>query len=289
MKNILFLIILTFGFTTSWCQEIKQNEFAGDNFSLEGTLAMLKKATTIKQFERIINDKKNNVNNLDLNGDGEIDYVNVEDIESENTHVLVLSTFVTEQEKQDIATISIEKTADSEAYIQIEGDTDLYAANTLIEPTEEKQTLKSDKGGPNTPSIIIQTLRVNVWSWPSIQYIYANKYIVWVSPYRWNFKPNWWRPWHPFGYNLFFVKCAPHRMLYHSVGTRRIVSAKKLYVPLRRSTTLVVHNNRALTTVHQTIRGAKIKNTPIRRTTLRYSPIKGGLIRGVRLNGRGRR
>jgi hypothetical protein len=154
MKTIVALLLVAFGTATCFSQENENPANPGDNFSLEGALAMFKKANSLKNFERIINDKKNNVNNLDLNDDGEIDYINVDDIKNGDTHILVLSTYLSETEKQDIATISIEKTGEEQAVLQIEGDANLYAENTIIEPTQEKETLKDTKnGGPNTPII----------------------------------------------------------------------------------------------------------------------------------------
>jgi hypothetical protein len=289
MKNTLSILVLLLGLGTVWCQESNQTPFLGENFSLEGALAMLKKANSLKQFERLINDRKNNVTNLDLNADGEIDYITVEDLKNEDTHVLVLSTLLNETEKQDVATISIEKTGESEVYLQIEGDAELYAANTIVEPTEEKETLQDAKGGPNTSNIIIQTMAVNVWSWPCIHYMYSPKYVIWVSPYRWNFRPNWWRPWRPFAFNVFFVKCAPHRLWFHSVGTRRMISAKKTYASIRHTSALVVRTKKGVTIAREITRGTRIKNIPNKRVRLNNTPIYRGLSNGVRSNGNRRR
>lgn len=290
MKNTLSFLILLLGLGTAWSQESAQTEYIGENFSLEGALAMLRKANSLKQFERVINDRKNNVNNLDLNDDGEIDYISVEDLKNGDTHVLVLSTFLNDTEKQDIATISIEKTGESAVYLQIEGDADLYTTNTIIEPTEEKETFKDDGGGPNTPSIIIQSMSVNVWSWPCIHYLYSPKYTLWVSPYRWNFRPNWWKPWKPFTFKLFILKCAPHRLWFHTVGIRRNVAAKKTYNSLRHTSNLVIHTKRGVTIAREPMRGTKIKNsTPIKRVRIHNSPIKKGVINGIRIKGNSRK
>ncbi len=51
----------------------------GDNFSLEGALTMFQKASSPEEFEKMLNTENNHVNNLDLNGDGQIDYVRVID------------------------------------------------------------------------------------------------------------------------------------------------------------------------------------------------------------------
>jgi hypothetical protein len=237
MKNTLTFLLVILGISIGYSQDNNRPENTGDNFSLEGALAMFKNANSIEEFEKAINEENNNVNNLDLNNDGNIDYITVEDIKEGNTHVIVLSTFLDKTERQDIATIGIEKTGSQSAALQIEGDETLYAKNTIAEPLETNKTV------------------VNVWFWPSVRYIYAPRYIVWVSPHRWGFYPRWWRPWRPIRHSLFYTHCAHHRAHYHYVKTRRVVVAHKVYAPRRHSSTLVVHNRRGTTVIHQNKRG----------------------------------
>jgi hypothetical protein len=289
MKTIVALLLVAFVTSTSFSQENENPTNTGDNFSLEGALAMFKKANSLKNFERIINDKKNNVTNLDLNDDGEIDYINVDDIKNGDTHILVLSTYLTETEKQDIATISIEKTGSEQAFLQIEGDNNLYTENTIIEPTEAKETLKeSQEGGPNVPIIEVQSLAVNVWFWPCVSYIYAPQYVIWKSPYRWSYRPNWWRPWHPYSFKIFYVRCAPHRLWYHPGATRKVVAARNSYAAVRHTSTLVVRNRKGTTVVHEKIRGASVKAVPRKRVKIKSPAIKRGSIKGIQ-KGRSRR
>mgnify|MGYP000992133762 CR=1 FL=1 len=60
---------------------------------------MFKKSSSIEEFEKLINTEESNVNNLDLNEDGEIDYINVESIKEGDTHVLILSSYLNEKEE----------------------------------------------------------------------------------------------------------------------------------------------------------------------------------------------
>ena len=62
---------------TGWLTVQGQNqwEVPGDNFSLEGALELFKKSASPEEFERSLNDPDSRVNNLDLNGDGYIDYI----------------------------------------------------------------------------------------------------------------------------------------------------------------------------------------------------------------------
>ena len=108
----------------------------GDNFDLQGALQMFQKASSPEDFEKLLNTENNNVNNLDLNGDGEIDYVKVIDKSGKGIHAFVLQVPVSETENQDIAVIELEKTGDTTAVLQIIGDEDIYGEQVIVEPRE---------------------------------------------------------------------------------------------------------------------------------------------------------
>ncbi len=240
MKNSIIIfsafLSISFGFA-----QVDSNPVTGDNFSLEGALAMFKKANSLENFEQLLNEQDNNVNNLDLNNDGNTDYINVDDIREGDNHVIVLSTFINETEKQDIATIGIEKTGIESATLQIEGDLNLYAENTIVEPFETSETLdKNSKGGPNFQEVNSKIIFVNVWFWPSIRFIYAPNYVVWVSQYRWGMYPRWWRPWKPFRQQYFYSRSTPHRIYYRPTPNRRLIYVRKIYAPRRQQSSIVV-------------------------------------------------
>ncbi|MDX1904617.1 MAG: hypothetical protein SFU27_10705, partial [Thermonemataceae bacterium] len=174
-------------------------------------------------------------------------------IQEKDVHTIVLSTYIAENKKQDIATIGIEKTGGQEAILQIEGDEDLFPANTIVEPVETEQ--KDDKSGKGGPALSqLQLIRVNVWFWPSVRFLYAPNYVVWVSPYRWAFYPRWWRPWRPIRYGVFYARTAPYRVFYRVAPIRTVVVARRVYAP-RRASTVVVHSRRGKTVVHTNRRG----------------------------------
>ena len=174
-----------------------------------------------------------------------------------------MSTYINETEKQDIATIGIEKNGSENAILQIEGDKDLYAENTIVEPSDIAENVNGSKG-PDVGEYTTIMLVVNVWLWPSVRYIYAPRYVIWHSPWHWRFYPKWWKPWKPYGYSVFYRKCAPHRVYYHRVATRRVLVANKFYTPKRHSSTLVIHNRRGTTVIHKNRRGnvkaVKVRN-----------------------------
>ncbi len=241
MKNIISFLLVGLFSTVIFAQPEAELQNTGDNFSLQGSLVLLKKASSVEEFETLINTESNNVNNLDLNNDGKTDYVSVEDIKNENSHVLVLSTSFNDSEKQDIATIYIEKTGNREASLQIIGDNDLYAENTIVEPFETTETITNQKG-PNAPKISINQIFVNVWLWPSIQFMYAPSYVLWRSPYYWNNYPRWYRPWNPIRYNVFYNRCAPHRFYFRPAVTFRFGNSRNFYSPYRHHSVIYARN-----------------------------------------------
>jgi hypothetical protein len=259
MKNLITALFVILGITLVFGQENDNPEFTGENFSLEGALVLFKKANSLEEFEKMLNQEDNNVNNLDLNDDGQTDYINVDAIKENDTHAIVLSIYLNANEKQDIATIGIEKTGSEEAVLQIMGDEELYAENTIVEPTEIVEKLDKNGKGPNPAIITNSRIFVNVWFWPSVRFIYSPSYTVWVSPYRWSVYPRWWKPWKRYRHAFFYTRCAPHRVYYNRTTIYRVTVAKKMYAPRRHSSTLVIKRGRNATIVHKNRKGnAKI-------------------------------
>ncbi len=230
INRIVFLFILMLGWMTVKGQQ--QWEVPGDNFSLEGALELFKKSASPEEFERKLNDPDARVNNLDLNGDGYIDYIRVNDIYEGNVHAFVMQAVISERQSQDIAVITLEKLANGRAILQITGDADIYGVETIIEPTTEVRTY----AGVNTSRVV-----VNVWSWPLVRYIYGPYYRVWVSPWAWSYRPYWWRPWRPVVYYDYYTFWRPYSRYYSVCYTHRVFYAHRIYRPYR-TTSVIVYN-----------------------------------------------
>ncbi|MVT11746.1 hypothetical protein [Chitinophaga tropicalis] len=117
-------------------QESDSTGLPGDNFSLQGALTLFKKANSPEEFERLLNTRDNNVNNLDLNNDGNIDYIRVINKKQQQVHLFILQALVSNQESQDVAIIELEKNGDNSAVIQIVGSEDIYGEAVIAEPVE---------------------------------------------------------------------------------------------------------------------------------------------------------
>ena len=255
----------------------------GDNFSLQGALAMFQKAGSPEEFEKLLNAENNHVNNLDLNGDGDIDYVRVIDKSEKDVHAFVLQAVVSETESQDIAVIELEKTGDTTAVLQIVGDEDIYGEKVIVEPGDggDDDAAFIDNynsgivHGPNpgtfydNPAVI-----VNVWFWPSVRFVYAPTYVVWRSPWRWHYYPGWWRPWRPFAWHVWHPFHRPYYAHCAIVRTHRVVVAERIYRPARvtsvsvRTRNATAINGYRVTRTRTTITGPRGNRATRTRTTV---------------------
>lgn len=270
------LLSLTFPANAQDQSAIDSTGLPGDHFSLQGALQLFKQAASPEDFEKQLNTESSHVNNLDLNGDGEIDYVRVIDMMENDVHAFVLQVPVSEKESQDIAVIELEKTGESSAVIQIIGDEDIFGEQVIVEPTEEEKTGGNKGGGVYLKNTLnAGAIVVNVWVWPSVRFVYAPAYRPWVSPWRWRHYPVWWRPWRPFTWHVWH----PYHRHYHRsfavVHTHRVTRAHHVYTPVR--TTSVTVRTRHSTAIGNykvkrttaTVKGPRGNKTTVRKTTVK--------------------
>jgi hypothetical protein len=245
--SIFSILVLLTGTLTIQAQDDDSTGLPGDHFSLQGALEMFKKAESPEDFEKLINSENNSVNNLDLNEDGEIDYVKVIGRKEKDAHIFILQIPISDKENQDIAVIELEKTGTEHAVLQIVGDEDIYGEEVIIEASdgsdEDAPVALSDVShGPNAGSFYKSTGIVNVWFWPSVQFVYHPAYTVWASPWHWRTYPNWWKPWKPRPWYAY----RPLRVHYYAgcrvARTHRVIHAHRVYRPARVSSVYV--NNR---------------------------------------------
>jgi hypothetical protein len=251
----------------------------GDNFSLQGALAMFQKASSPEDLEKLLNAEDNHVNNLDLNGDGDIDYIRVIDNSDKEAHAFVLQAVVSETESQDIAVIEVEKTGDATAVLQIIGDEDIYGEQVIVEPGDggddgafiidnNNDNNSSIARGPNAdynynnPRVI-----VNVWLWPSVRFVYAPIYRPWISPWKWRHYPGWWRPWRPFAWHVWHPFHRPFYAHCAVVHTHRVLHAHRIYTPLRVTSVAV-----------RTRHSAVVGNYRVNRTRTRVTGPRGNKV-----------
>lgn len=219
-KKICALLILigvsTYAYSVN---DVDSLGMPGDNLDLYGALELFKKSASPEEFEKALNTESNEVNNLDLNADGEIDYIRVIDHSENDVHALTLEVLVSETEAQNVAVIEIEKAGNETAHVQIIGDEDLYGPEYIIEPSD-------DESSRATNSTVVV---MNVWAWPSVRYVYAPRYTLWVSPWRWRHYPLWWKPWRPVAWHVHHKRVVRYHVHYRPVHVYRLGNAHRVY------------------------------------------------------------
>jgi len=144
-----------------------------ENLDLEAVASLFGEAKDLEDFEKRLNDPKTQISNLDLNEDGEVDYIRVIEAAKDDTHVVTLQVVLGDDQFQDVATIDVEKDDQGETHVQVVGDVYMYGDNYIIEPVYVH------------PPVVV------VWFWGPL-------YHPWRSPYYWGYYPPYYHPWRPY-------------------------------------------------------------------------------------------
>jgi hypothetical protein len=146
---------------------------AAEGLDLQAVCELFKESENLEVFEKSLNDPVVGVNNLDLDENGEVDFIRVVEDVTDDAHIIILQATLGEEEFQDVATIEIEKTGE-DYDMQIQGNEDLYSDDYYVEPAD-----------------------VHIHTWPIVIGIYGPIYHPYRSIYYFGFYPKWWKPYRP--------------------------------------------------------------------------------------------
>jgi hypothetical protein len=211
-KNMITsVLILLFAGCTSLLAQDRQEEYLGlpgDNLNLYAVMKLFQESETIEGFERNLNDENSRINNLDLNGDGFVDYIRVIDNVDRNAHYIVLQVAVSARENQDVAVFTVLQESNGQVQIQLIGDEALYGRNYIIEPIFDETPNPGYSGNAHTVNgqnvIINRTTTVEIAAWPLIRFMFLPTYVVWHSPWYYNYYPNYWHSWNPYYWDYYY-------------------------------------------------------------------------------------
>ncbi|MFD1315772.1 hypothetical protein [Namhaeicola litoreus] len=175
-QKFLFPILL-FCFVSVSGQDVTTIEAANadisDNLDLEAVASIFGESKDIEDFERRLNDPKIQINNLDLNNDGEVDYLRVMETASGNVHTLSIESVLAKDQYQQVATIDVVKDKSNKTQVQVVGNVDMYGPNYYINPVY-----------PVVPVFFT--------------FFWMATYRPWYSPWYWGYHPPYWNPWRPY-------------------------------------------------------------------------------------------
>lgn len=131
-----FVIIAAWALFSGGCSKddrydvnVQTSVAAADGLDLKTVGTLLKEAKDAEHFERLVNDPNKGIDNLDLDENGEVDYIKVTEYGSEEGKGFSLTVDTGEGQEQEIATIGIEKAGEGEADVQIHGNRHIYGEN----------------------------------------------------------------------------------------------------------------------------------------------------------------
>lgn len=153
-----------------------------ENLDLRTVATLFGQAKDLEEFEQVLNNPDSAFSNLDLNGDGDVDYLRVVETADGNRHLIVIQAVLAKDIYQDVASIYVEKDESEQVTIQVIGDEYIYGANYIIEPVYIYRPLIYD------------------WFW-------GPSWVCWHSPYYWDYWPGWWRPYHCIAHHLYWNHC----------------------------------------------------------------------------------
>ena len=203
----------------------------GDNLDLYGVLDLFQKSKTIEDFEKVLNEEKTGINNLDLNLDNKVDFIKVATKQKDNDFTFILQVDVSEKEIQDVAVILVSKDKDGKVTMQIVGDKDLYGKDYVVEPkTTPTPAVTANPGYTGTEPVPVSapatTTVVVVESAPIVQYVYSPVYVPYYPPYHYGYYPPYFA-----AFTVMAIGVYHHNNYYHHGGYHG-----------GHGTTVVVHN-----------------------------------------------
>ena len=161
------------------------NNDISNNLDLQAVASTFGESSDLQDFEKRLNDYDSQISNLDLNNDGEVDYLRVIENMENNVHVVVIQAVLDRNVFQDVATIVVEKRDNRRTRVQVIGDPYLYGDNYVIEPVYVY-----------TPSIF--------------SFFWGYNYQSWNSPYYYGYYPRYYRDRHPFEVNFYMSHIGSH-------------------------------------------------------------------------------
>ncbi|MGI6455757.1 MAG: hypothetical protein ACOX5R_09085 [bacterium] len=161
---------------------------AAEGLDLQALAALAKQTKTPEEFEKLLN-QPGSINNLDLNQDGQVDYIRVTEYGTNNEKAggLSLSVDLDENQTQEIATIVTEKVNEQEAAVEIKGNEQIYGANQYYHARF-----------PLTEMLLLS-------------FLLDRDRDPWLSPYRYGRYPSWYKTYTPSPWSTYSSRVEPMR------------------------------------------------------------------------------
>ena len=217
MKNHMIIRIVLLFVLTGICNVFTEQESSTQpdsetiqGLDLEAVGELFKDSESLEAFEEALNDPENGINNLDMDENGDVDFIRVSEEVNDDVHFIVLQACLGEDDFQDVATIEVEK-SDEDYNMEVHGDENLYGADYYIVP-----------------------VGVRIHTWPVIKWLYRPAYHPYRSKYYFGYYPHYWRPFRPVKNSVYHTRTVVYTRRAGFTYTRncRIKGVKRVkYIP----------------------------------------------------------
>lgn len=167
---------------------------AAEGLDLEAVGELVKQAKDAAELENLLN-KQSGINNLDLDGDGNVDYISVQEFGSGGNRGFSLTVDLGRGNIQEVATIQVERQG-QQAVVQLQGNDQIYGTGAVYHS-----------------SFSLSDAILLAW-------LFQPRPVLYVSPYHYGYYPAGYGFYHPVPIVAYRSRVAP-------VGGARRVSYTK--------------------------------------------------------------
>ena len=183
-----------------------------EGLDLKVVAKLFAEAKDLEQFEMMLNNPDSAFCNLDLNGDGQVDYLRVVETGEGRKRLIVLQAILAKDIYQDVASIYVEKDEADNVTVQIVGDEYIYGTNYIIEPVYVYRPVIYD------------------WFWSPAWY-------AWYSPWYWGYYPGWWYVHSCWACDRYWAHCYAFHHCHYGCSFRTGRSVRRGYVEMQSDVT----------------------------------------------------
>lgn len=231
---ILVLALCSSYFTMQAQQRVRTTTRAtsydiSDNLDLDAVSSIFAESRDLEDFEYRLNDPDNRISNLDLNGDGYVDYLRVVETTSDRSSLVVVQAVLDKDVYQDVATIEIDRGQSGRHRIQVVGDPWIYGPDYIIEPVFAR-----------TPLIF--------------SFFWGPRYITWNSPFYWGYYPRWFYSYKPYPTHRYCRHVnvwVDHRITFNRINERHFRFDDDRFNRIRRNDFATRHPDRSFENRHR--------------------------------------
>ncbi len=244
--------------TALWAEETitvsAKSTDISEGLDLKVVAKLFAEAKNLEEFETMLNNPDSAFCNLDLNGDGQVDYLRVIETGEGNKRLIVLQAVLAQDIFQDVASIYVEKDEANNVSVQVVGDEYVYGTNYIIEPVFVYRPLIYD------------------WFW-------CDAWYAWHSPWYWGYWPGWWYAHSCWAHDWYWHRCYAYHHHHPYCSFRPAHQPRRGYQEMHRGVSrheyAVAHPDKSFTRRNSGMTNAReIRSTHTVRQTQRAADIR---------------